>query len=94
MQKDGSSFLHCKGQGTIVHKETASVLCLTTVKNEGKLEFSKILLLAKVGGIMGSKSQASKGDASCQGSCSEDELGTCYFFVTTHCHFSIWIKED
>ncbi|RWW56021.1 hypothetical protein BHE74_00037295 [Ensete ventricosum] len=27
----------------IVHKKTASVLCLTTVKNEDKLEFSKIL---------------------------------------------------
>ncbi|KAK4392852.1 60S ribosomal protein L7a-1 [Sesamum angolense] len=29
--------------GTIVHKKTASVLCLTSVKNEDKLEFSKIL---------------------------------------------------
>ncbi|KAK3412977.1 hypothetical protein EUGRSUZ_I01626 [Eucalyptus grandis] len=59
--------------GTIVHKKTASVLCLTTVKNEDKLEFSKILEAIKVanfndkydeyrkkwgGGIMGSKSQA------------------------------------
>ncbi|KAL9272644.1 Large ribosomal subunit protein eL8y-like protein [Drosera capensis] len=58
--------------GTIVHKKTASVLCLTTVKNEDKLEFSKILEAIKAnfndkydeyrkkwgGGIMGSKSQA------------------------------------
>ncbi|KAI5431050.1 hypothetical protein KIW84_035270 [Lathyrus oleraceus] len=29
--------------GTIVHKKTASVLCLTTVKNEDKMEFSRIL---------------------------------------------------
>ncbi|KAF7801746.1 60S ribosomal protein L7a-1 [Senna tora] len=56
----------------IVHKKTASVLCLTTVKNEDKLEFSKILEAIKAnfndkydeyrkkwgGGIMGSKSQA------------------------------------
>ena len=33
----------------IVHKKTASVLCLTTVKNEDKLEFSKILEAIKVG---------------------------------------------
>jgi large subunit ribosomal protein L7Ae len=32
----------------IVHKKTASVLCLTTVKNEDKLEFSKILEAIKV----------------------------------------------
>ncbi|CAD6264843.1 unnamed protein product [Miscanthus lutarioriparius] len=58
--------------GSIVHKKTASVLCLTTVKNEDKLEFSKILEAIKAnfndkfdevrkkwgGGIMGSKSQA------------------------------------
>ncbi|KAJ1386288.1 Ribosomal protein L7A/L8 [Sesbania bispinosa] len=58
--------------GTIVHKKTASVLCLTTVKNEDKLEFSRILEAIKAnfndkydeyrkkwgGGIMGSKSQA------------------------------------
>ncbi|URE46841.1 Solute carrier family 35 member C2 [Musa troglodytarum] len=58
--------------GAIVHKKTASVLCLTTVKNEDKLEFSKILEAIKAnfndkfdeirrkwgGGIMGSKSQA------------------------------------
>ncbi|KAK3039098.1 hypothetical protein RJ639_028844 [Escallonia herrerae] len=58
--------------GTIVHKKTASVLCLTTVKNEDKMEFSKILEAIKAnfndkydeyrkkwgGGIMGSKSQA------------------------------------
>ncbi|EMS53832.1 hypothetical protein TRIUR3_00763 [Triticum urartu] len=56
----------------IVHKKTASVLCLTTVKNEDKLEFSKILEAIKAnfndkfdevrkkwgGGVMGSKSQA------------------------------------
>jgi len=58
--------------GQIVHKKTASVLCLTSVKNEDKLEFSKILEAIKMnfndkydemrkkwgGGIMGSKSQA------------------------------------
>ncbi|KAK4426040.1 60S ribosomal protein L7a-1 [Sesamum alatum] len=58
--------------GTIVHKKTASVLCLTSVKNEDKLEFSKILEAIKAnfndkydemrkkwgGGVMGSKSQA------------------------------------
>ena len=32
----------------IVHKKTPSVLCLTTVKNEDKLEFSKILEAIKV----------------------------------------------
>ncbi|XP_022928908.1 60S ribosomal protein L7a-2-like isoform X1 [Cucurbita moschata] len=58
--------------GAIVHKKTASVLCLTTVKNEDKMEFSRILEAIKAnfndkydeyrkkwgGGIMGSKSQA------------------------------------
>ncbi|KAM7255452.1 hypothetical protein ACFE04_026154 [Oxalis oulophora] len=29
--------------GAIVHKKTASVLCLTTVKNEDKFDFSKII---------------------------------------------------
>jgi len=32
----------------IVHKKTASVLCLTSVKNEDKLEFSKVLEAVKV----------------------------------------------
>lgn len=58
--------------GAILHKKTASVLCLTTVKNEDKMEFSRILEAIKAnfndkydehrkkwgGGIMGSKSQA------------------------------------
>ncbi|CAL9030747.1 unnamed protein product [Prunus brigantina] len=58
--------------GAILHKKTAAALCLTTVKNEDKLEFSKILEAIKAnfndkydeyrkkwgGGIMGSKSQA------------------------------------
>ncbi|KAK9995287.1 hypothetical protein SO802_019973 [Lithocarpus litseifolius] len=58
--------------GSIVHKKTASVLCLTTVRNEDKLEFSKILEALNAnfndkydeyrkkwgGGIVGSKSQA------------------------------------
>ncbi|KAK9108541.1 hypothetical protein Syun_024552 [Stephania yunnanensis] len=58
--------------GAIVHQKTAAALCLTTVKNEDKLEFSKILEAIKAnfndkydehrkkwgGGIMGSKSQA------------------------------------
>ena len=56
----------------IVHKKTASALCLTTVKNKDKMELSKILEAIKAnfndkyeenrkkwgGGIMGSKSQA------------------------------------
>nr|XP_016499033.1 PREDICTED: 60S ribosomal protein L7a-2-like [Nicotiana tabacum] len=56
----------------IVHKKTASALCLTTVKNEDKMEFSRILEAIKAnfndkyeenrkkwgGGVMGSKSQA------------------------------------
>ncbi|KAK4719057.1 hypothetical protein AABB24_031404 [Solanum stoloniferum] len=58
--------------GSIVHKKTASALCLTTVKNEDKMEFSRVLEAIKAnfndkyeenrkkwgGGIMGSKSQA------------------------------------
>ncbi|CAN6987323.1 unnamed protein product [Brassica rapa subsp. trilocularis] len=58
--------------GAIVHQKTAACLCLTTVKNEDKMEFSKILEAIKAnfndkyeeyrkkwgGGIMGSKSQA------------------------------------
>jgi large subunit ribosomal protein L7Ae len=58
--------------GAIVHQKTASVLCLTTVKNEDKMDFSRILEAIKAnfndkyeenrkkwgGGIMGSKSQA------------------------------------
>lgn len=32
----------------ILHKKTAAALCLTTVKNEDKLEFSKILEAIKV----------------------------------------------
>ncbi|KAK0596439.1 hypothetical protein LWI29_015714 [Acer saccharum] len=58
--------------GSIVHQKIASALCLTTVKNEDKLEFNKILEAIKTnfndkydeyrkkwgGGIMGSKSQA------------------------------------
>ncbi|RVW39261.1 60S ribosomal protein L7a-2 [Vitis vinifera] len=58
--------------GAIVHKKTATALCLTSVKNEDKLEFSKIVEAVKAnfndkydeyrkrwgGGIMGSKSQA------------------------------------
>nr|XP_043607971.1 60S ribosomal protein L7a-2 [Erigeron canadensis] len=58
--------------GAIVHQKTAAALCLTTVKNEDKMEFSRILEAIKAnfndkfeeyrkkwgGGIMGSKSQA------------------------------------
>ncbi|RZC77701.1 hypothetical protein C5167_001871 [Papaver somniferum] len=58
--------------GAIVHKKTASALCLTSVKNEDKMDFSKIVEAIKAnfndkfdehrkkwgGGIMGSKSQA------------------------------------
>ncbi|MED6201178.1 60S ribosomal protein L7a-1, partial [Stylosanthes scabra] len=29
--------------GSIIHKKTASVLCLTNVKNEDKLEFSRVI---------------------------------------------------
>ena len=32
----------------IVHKKTASALCLTTVKNEDKMEFSRVLEAIKV----------------------------------------------
>ncbi|KAL8261254.1 hypothetical protein R6Q59_025303 [Mikania micrantha] len=53
----------------IVHQKTATALCLTTIKNEDKLEFSRILEAIKAnfsdkydeymkkwgGGIMGSK---------------------------------------
>ncbi|KAK5805302.1 hypothetical protein PVK06_032955 [Gossypium arboreum] len=58
--------------GSIVHKKTAAVLCLTTIKNEDKLEFSRVLEAIKAnfnekyeenrkkwgGGLMGSKSQS------------------------------------
>ncbi|KAL5987672.1 60S ribosomal protein L7a-1 [Asimina triloba] len=58
--------------GAIVHKKTATALCLTSVKNEDKMDFSKIVEAIKAnfndkydehrkkwgGGIMGSKSQA------------------------------------
>ncbi|KAL8543455.1 hypothetical protein ACS0TY_004119 [Phlomoides rotata] len=58
--------------GSIVHKKTSSVLCLTSVKNEDKMEFSKILEAIKAnfndkfdetrkkwgGGVMGPKSLA------------------------------------
>merc|ERR1712051_442077 len=58
--------------GTIVHKKTATALCLTSVKNEDKMEFSRIVEAIKAnfndkfdeyrrqwgGGVMGSKSQA------------------------------------
>ena len=57
--------------GSIVHQKTASALCLTTVKNEDKMEFSRILEAIKAnfndkyeenrkkwgGGIMGLKTQ-------------------------------------
>ncbi|XP_066398804.1 uncharacterized protein [Miscanthus floridulus] len=59
-------------ENEVVHKNTASVLCMTTVKNEDNLQFSKILQAIKAnfndkfhevrknwdGGVMGSKSQA------------------------------------
>ncbi|CAI9761235.1 unnamed protein product [Fraxinus pennsylvanica] len=58
--------------GTIVHKKMTSALCLTSVKNEDKIDFSRILEAIKAnfndkydetrkkwdGGVMGSKSQA------------------------------------
>ncbi|KAF5184798.1 60S ribosomal protein L7a-2 [Thalictrum thalictroides] len=58
--------------GAVVHKKTAAALCLTSVKNEDKMEFSRIVEAIKAnfndkydenrkkwgGGIMGSKSQA------------------------------------
>ncbi|GLJ14397.1 hypothetical protein SUGI_0232560 [Cryptomeria japonica] len=58
--------------GTIVHKKNATALCLTSVKNEDKMEFSRIVEAIKAnfndkfdeyrrqwgGGIMGTKSQA------------------------------------
>ena len=36
----------------IVHKKTASALCLTTVKNEDKMEFSRVLEAIKVSILM------------------------------------------
>lgn len=58
--------------GAVVHKKTATALCLTAIKNEDKLEFSKLVEAIKAsyndvfsktkktwgGGIMGVKSQA------------------------------------
>ncbi|KAL6125518.1 hypothetical protein ACLB2K_073575 [Fragaria x ananassa] len=58
--------------GAIVHKKTASVLCLSTIKNQDRMDFSKVLEAINAnfndkyeeyrkkwgGGIMGSKSQA------------------------------------
>eukprot|EP01018_Ginkgo_biloba_P017051 Gb_36922 [translate_table: standard] len=58
--------------GAIVHKKTATALCLTSVKNEDKMEFSRIVEAVKAnfndkfdeyrrqwgGGVMGTKSQA------------------------------------
>uniref|UniRef100_A0A0D6R4D0 60S ribosomal protein L7a n=1 Tax=Araucaria cunninghamii TaxID=56994 RepID=A0A0D6R4D0_ARACU len=58
--------------GAIVHMKNAAALCLTSVKNEDKMEFSRIVEAVKAnfndkfdeyrrqwgGGIMGSKSQA------------------------------------
>ncbi|KAL8502042.1 hypothetical protein ACS0TY_021249 [Phlomoides rotata] len=58
--------------GSIIHKKTAYVLCLTSVKNEGKMEFRKILEAIKANfndkfdetrkkwgcGVMGLKSQS------------------------------------
>ncbi|KAJ6861011.1 hypothetical protein NC651_037175 [Populus alba x Populus x berolinensis] len=38
--------------GAIVHKKTASVLCLTSVKNEDKLEFSKVLEAVKANQVL------------------------------------------
>ncbi|KAE8661714.1 60S ribosomal protein L7a [Hibiscus syriacus] len=66
------SVLICGHTMQIVHKKTANFLSLTTVKNEDKLDFSKILeaIMANFndkydeyrkkwgGGIMGLKSQA------------------------------------
>lgn len=58
--------------GSVVHQKTATALCLTSVKNEDKLEFSKLVESVKAnfndrfdearrswgGGVMGVKSQA------------------------------------
>ncbi|CAI8586010.1 unnamed protein product [Vicia faba] len=58
--------------GIVVHKKIVVVLCLTTIKNENKMEFSRVLEAINEnfndkyeeyrkkwgGGIMGSKSQA------------------------------------
>jgi large subunit ribosomal protein L7Ae len=44
----GTIFMTCMFKKQIVHKKTASVLCLTSVKNEDKLEFSKVLEAVKV----------------------------------------------
>ncbi|GKU97433.1 hypothetical protein SLEP1_g10578 [Rubroshorea leprosula] len=67
------AIVKCKSRlGMLVHKKTASVLCVTSVKNEDKLEFSKILEGIKAnfndkyeenckkwgGGLMSPKSEA------------------------------------
>ncbi|KAH7294282.1 hypothetical protein KP509_28G063900 [Ceratopteris richardii] len=74
-RKMGIPYAIVKGKarlGQIVHMKTATALCLTSVKNEDKLEFSKIVEAIKAnfndrfddlrrqwgGGIMGVKSQA------------------------------------
>lgn len=74
-RKMGIPYAIVKGKarlGQIVHSKTATALCLTSVKNEDKLEFSKIVEAVKAnfndrfdelrrqwgGGIMGVKSQA------------------------------------
>jgi hypothetical protein len=38
----------CNSLLQIVHKKTATALCLTSVKNEDKMEFSKIVEAVKV----------------------------------------------
>eukprot|EP00249_Psilotum_nudum_P008432 c21264_g1_i1 orf=1388-2176(-) len=74
-RKMGVPYAIVKGKarlGAVVHKKTATALCLTSVKNEDKLEFSKIVEAVKAnfndrfdelrkqwgGGIMGIKSMA------------------------------------
>ena len=74
-RKMGIPYCIVKGKarlGQIIHSKTATALCLTSVKNEDKLEYSKIVEAVKANfndrfddlrrqwgsGIMGVKSQA------------------------------------
>ncbi|CAH1448966.1 unnamed protein product [Lactuca virosa] len=51
LEKENEKDASVKGKsrlGTIVHQKTATAMCLTTVKNEDKMEFSRILEAIKV----------------------------------------------
>ena len=90
LREDGDPLLHRKGKGPLGNncsqEKTASVLFLTSVKNEDEiLEAIKANFYDKFdevrkkwgGGIMGTKisgQDKGQGETHCQGSCSEDDL--------------------